>query len=45
MMEMEKDIMDKVQKQQLIWFGHINRMEDMRWPRKVLKWVQQGKRK
>jgi hypothetical protein len=45
MMEMEKDVIGEVQKQQLIWCGHTNRMDEMRWPRKVLEWVPQEKRK
>jgi hypothetical protein len=45
MMEIGKDIIVEVQKQQLIWFGHTNRMDEIRWPRKVLEWVPQEKRK
>jgi hypothetical protein len=36
-MEMEKDIIDEVQKRQLIWFDHTNRMGDTRWTSKLLK--------
>jgi hypothetical protein len=36
LMDMEKDITDEVQKWQLIWFGHTNRMDETKWPRKVL---------
>jgi predicted transposase YdaD len=45
MMEMEKDITDKVQERQLTWFGQTNRMDETRWPRKVLEWVPQEKGK
>jgi hypothetical protein len=43
MVEMEKDIIDEVQKRQLIWFGYGNRMEEKGWTRKVIKWVPQEK--
>jgi hypothetical protein len=45
MMEMEKDIIDKVQKWQLIWFGYTNRMDKMIWSSKVLEWVPKEKHK
>jgi hypothetical protein len=44
-MDMGKDMIDKVQKQQLIRFGHANRMDEMRWPRKVLELVPHEKHK
>jgi hypothetical protein len=44
-MEMEKYITDEVQKRQLIWFEHTNRMYETRWRGKVLKWVSQEERK
>jgi hypothetical protein len=37
MMEIEKDIIKEVQKQQLIWFGHTNRIGEKRLPKEVLK--------
>jgi hypothetical protein len=42
-MVMGKDIIDEVQKRQLIWSGHTNRMDETRCPRKVLKWVPREK--
>jgi hypothetical protein len=45
MMVMEKDIINEVQKQQLIWVRHINKMDEMRWLRKVSEWVLQEKHK
>jgi hypothetical protein len=41
MMEMGKCVTDKVQKRQLIRFGHSNGMEGRRWPRENSGWVQQ----
>jgi hypothetical protein len=43
MTEMEKDIVDEVQKRKLIWFGHTNRMDETGWPRKLLEWVPEEK--
>jgi hypothetical protein len=37
MMEMEKDIIDEVQKRQLIRFGDKNVMDETGWPREVLR--------
>jgi hypothetical protein len=45
MLEMEKDIIDKMQKIHLIWLEHTNRMQKTKWPRKVLTWVPQEKHK
>jgi predicted secreted protein len=39
--EVEKDVTDKVQKRQLKRFGHGNGMEGWRWPRESAGWVQQ----
>ena len=33
-MQAEKSILDKVQKRQLKWNGHLLRMEDSRWQRR-----------
>lgn len=41
----EKDIIDEVEKKQLIWFGHTKRMGQHRWPRKILEWTPPEKRK
>jgi hypothetical protein len=44
MMEREKNVIDAVQKRQLLWFGYTNRMDETRWPRNVLEWVPQERR-
>jgi predicted transposase YdaD len=44
-MEMVKDTTEEVQKRQLIWFGHISRMKERKWTRKILEWVPQEKLK
>jgi hypothetical protein len=43
MIEMGNDIIEEVQKRQLKWFGHTNRMDETRWPRKAVKWAPQEK--
>jgi hypothetical protein len=43
--EMEKDITHEVHKPQVMWAGHTNRVEDMRWPRNILEWVPEEKSK
>ena len=32
-------------KQQLQWYGHVQRMEEGRWPKEVMKWRPPGRRK
>ena len=44
-MEVEGDILDEVQRKQLVWFGHINRMEEGRLPRQVMNWVPPWRKK
>jgi hypothetical protein len=39
MMEMEKDIIDEVQKRQLMCFGDTNIMDETGWPREVLRYA------
>jgi hypothetical protein len=38
-----KDIIDDMQKRQLIWFGHTNGIDEKRWSGKLLKWLPQEK--
>lgn len=44
-MNMETDIAEEIEMRQLIWFGHTKRMEESRWPRKVLEWIPPERRK
>lgn len=39
------DIMDVVDAKRLRWYGHIQRMTESRWPKKILKWLPQRNRK
>ena len=34
-----KDIMDTINMKRLIWYGHVQRMPEERWPKRVLDWV------
>lgn len=38
-MDVKKSILDEIEKKQIVWYGHVMRMTDERWPKRVLKWV------
>lgn len=38
-------VIDRIQKRSLKWFGHLLRMEDTRWPKRLFYWTPPGKRK
>lgn len=42
--DMDRNILNYVQRRQLIWFGHISRMEKGLLLRKMLKWVPSERR-
>ncbi|XP_030751599.1 uncharacterized protein LOC115879091 [Sitophilus oryzae] len=44
-MELKHDIEDDIRTQQLIWYGHGQRMEEHRIPKKIFNWNPQGRRK
>ena len=37
-MQAEQSILDRIQRRQLKWYGHLLRMEDSRWP-KIYQWA------
>ena len=43
-LEQEETIIDKIQKKRLIWFGHVERMEDNRLTHKALHYYIEGVR-
>ena len=45
MMGMERDIVDEVQRKQLVWYGHTCRMNEERIPNRVLQWTPSEKRR
>ena len=38
-------ILDRIEKWQLKWYGHLLRMEDGRWPKKICQWTPHGRRR
>ena len=34
-MQAEQSILDRIQRRQLKWYGHLLRMEDSHWPKKI----------
>ena len=44
-MDLEKSIIESIDKKQLTWFGHVKRMEENRWPKKILEWDPPERRK
>lgn len=44
-MNIDRTIIDEIERRQLTWFGHVKRMEDDRWPRKILEWIPPVRRK
>jgi len=41
----KKDIMDTINMKRLIWYGHVQRMPAQRWPKRMLDWVPDRRRK
>ena len=41
----DKDIMDTINMKRLIWYGHVQRMPEERWPKKMLDWIPNRRRK
>ena len=44
-MQAEQSILDRIQRRQLKWYGHLLRIEDSRWPKKIYKWTPHGRRR
>jgi hypothetical protein len=44
-MDLDKTIIDRVEEKQLIWYGHLQRMSEERWPKKIWEWTPQGRRR
>ena len=41
----DEDIMDTINMKRLIWYGHVQRMSEERWPKKMLDWIPNRRRK
>lgn len=44
-MDVDKTIIDNIETKRLRWYGHVQRMEEDRWPQKILKWKPPQRRK
>ena len=44
-MQAEQSILDRIQRRQLKWYGHLLRIEDSRWPKKIYQWTPHGRRR
>jgi hypothetical protein len=43
-MQAEQSILDRIQRRQLKWYGHLS-MEDICWPKKIYQWTLHGRRR
>jgi len=43
-MNVTRSLLDDIKAQQLKWYGHVQRMEEGRLPKKVMKWSPPGRR-
>ena len=41
----EQSILDRIQRRQLKWYGHLLRMEDSCWQKKIYQWTPHGRRR
>lgn len=44
-LNLQENIIDRMERIQLQWFGHVQWMSDERWPNKVLNWSPPRRRK
>ena len=44
-MEAERTVVNRIEERILQWYGHVQRMEEERWPRRVIHWTPIGRRK
>ena len=40
-----RSLLDDIKSKQLQWYGHVQRMEEWRLPKEVMKWSSPGRRK
>jgi hypothetical protein len=38
-MDLDKTIIDRVEVKQLVWYGHLQRTSEERWPKKIWEWT------
>ncbi|XP_030753594.1 uncharacterized protein LOC115880517 [Sitophilus oryzae] len=44
-MHVQQTIINEIEKRQLVWYGHVQRMREDQIPKKVLKWIPSERRK
>jgi hypothetical protein len=44
-MNLDKTIIDRVEEKQLVWYGHLQRMSEERWQKKIWEWTPHGRRR
>ena len=44
-MNLVRSLLDDIKTKQLQWYGHVQRMEEGRLPKEVMKWSPPGRRK
>ena len=44
-MNVKRSLLDEYKTKQLQWYGHVQRMEEGRLPKEVMKWLPPGRRK
>ena len=44
-MNVTRSLLEDIKTKQLKWYGHVQRMEERRLPKKVMKWSPPGRRK
>jgi hypothetical protein len=45
MMEVEKTILERMERKQLQWYGHVKRIENDRLPKTIMEWEREGRRR
>lgn len=44
-MEIKSSITRNIENRELHWYEHVERMPEDRWPKKMMEWTPQGKRR
>ena len=39
----EESVIDRIEKRKLKWFGHLMRMQQQRWPKRLFQWIPAGR--
>ena len=42
-MKAEENVIDRIEKRTLQWFGHLMRMQQQRWPKRLFQWTPAGR--